>query len=251
MLYLFNRTTGDAQRHLQPRYDEDSQTRFTSAKEMIEYLTSIYTNPNQVRDARYEYNHNCTMKTSQTFAEFQTQFLHLAGEAQIPQESLRLDLYDRLTTPLQRGIAPMLRTFDTYQELAASCLSLDTELKRITAREERQKRYREKSTTQTPRTSASASAPGPAPRSQRHMSELPPRTKTPTLERANSEKPRSNDVKRPVPADANVEPICYNCYKKGHFATTCTEPRRVDVKEIEEGDLAHEKPLYGSGKEEP
>jgi len=29
--------------------------------------------------------------------EFQTQFLHLAGEAQIPTESLQLDLFDRLT----------------------------------------------------------------------------------------------------------------------------------------------------------
>ncbi len=48
MLYLFNRTSGDAQKHLQPRYDEDSQIRFVSTKEMLDYLASIYVNPNAV-----------------------------------------------------------------------------------------------------------------------------------------------------------------------------------------------------------
>ena len=97
MFYLFNRTTGDAQKHLHSRYDDDSQTRFVSAKEMVQHLATIYVNPNKVRDAKYEYN-RLMMKATQTFAEFQTQFLHLAGEAQIPIESLRLDLYNKLTT---------------------------------------------------------------------------------------------------------------------------------------------------------
>ena len=35
MLYLFNRTTGDAQKHLRPRYDDESPIRFATAKEMI------------------------------------------------------------------------------------------------------------------------------------------------------------------------------------------------------------------------
>ncbi|KUJ19082.1 uncharacterized protein LY89DRAFT_773187 [Mollisia scopiformis] len=141
MLYLFDQTTGDAQKHLQPRYDQDSQTRFVSAQEMLDHLAAIYVNPNQVRDARYEYN-RLLMMIGQPFAEFQTQFLHLAGQAQTPAEDLRLDLYDKLTTQLQRGIAPNLRSLDTYAELAASCQSLDTELKRITARESQQRRQR-------------------------------------------------------------------------------------------------------------
>ena len=78
MFYLFNRTTGDAQKHLQPRYDDDAQTRFVSAKEMLELLATIFVNPNQVRDARYDYN-RLMMTAGQSFAEFQTQFLHLAS----------------------------------------------------------------------------------------------------------------------------------------------------------------------------
>jgi hypothetical protein len=70
---------------------------FATAQEIIQHLASIYVNPNKVRDAKYDYN-RLTMKTSQTFVEFQTRFLHLASEAQIPIESLRLDLFDKLTT---------------------------------------------------------------------------------------------------------------------------------------------------------
>jgi hypothetical protein len=252
MFYVFNRTTGDAQKHLQPRIDEDSQTRFVSAKEMIDYLASIFVNPNQVRDAKWEYDHNCTMKKTQTFAEFHTQFLHLAGEAQIPRESLRLDLYDRLTTPLQRGIAPMLRTLDTYQELSANCMSLDTELKRIVAREERQKSYREQSATRPTRpTHPSAPALGnvtasAAPTLRRTGNSPDPMSRTThsTPPRSTSENPRTSEARRPAPADANT--VCYNCYGKGHYAATCPEPRRVDLKEMDE-----EEALYDSGKEEP
>ena len=104
MLYVFNRTSRDAQKHLRPRYDDESQVRFTSAQEMIQHLAAIYVNPNKARDARYDYN-RLIMKPSQPFVEFQIQFLHLAGEAQILAENLRLDLYDKLTTQMQEKLA--------------------------------------------------------------------------------------------------------------------------------------------------
>ncbi len=46
MIYLFNRTSGDAQKHLQPRFDDNSQTCFVLAKEMLAYLARIYVNLN-------------------------------------------------------------------------------------------------------------------------------------------------------------------------------------------------------------
>jgi hypothetical protein len=143
MLYLFGRTTRKAQKHLQPRYSETSQLRSTSVQEMYQHLETIFVNPNKVRDAQFDYN-RLTMKPSQTFVEFQTEFLYLAGEAEIPAQSLRLDLYDRLTTQLQEKLAAQLRTLDTFEELSASCQSLDTELRRIAARKEQQKRFQDK-----------------------------------------------------------------------------------------------------------
>jgi hypothetical protein len=242
MFYLFNRTSGDAQKHLQPRYDEDSQTCFVSAKEMLDYLASIYVNPNAVRDARHDYN-SLVMKPSQSFSEFQTQFLHIAGQAQVPRESLRLDLYDRVTTTLQKGIAPNLRLLPTYEELAADLASLDTELRRIAIREERQKRFRER---QPPRTHVTTGA-GPALATV--VTPKPTTTAHSPFVRAKSETPRT-EPRRPAPADATF--TCFNCDKPGHIAKECLEPRRGDLKEIEEEP---EESYYDqdedSGKEEP
>jgi hypothetical protein len=242
MLYLFNRTSGDAQKHLQPRYDEDSQTRFVSAKEMLDYLASIYVNPNAVRDARHDYN-ALLMQPSQSFSEFQTQFLHLAGQAQVPQESLRLDLYDRVTILLQKGIAPILRLLPTYEELAADLASLDTELRRISVREERQRRFRER---QPARTHVTVSA-GPAPVTV--VSPKPTTTAHGPFVRARSETPRT-EPRRPAPANAVF--TCFNCDKPGHIAKECPEPQRGDLKEIgEELEGSYDDQDEDSGKEEP
>jgi hypothetical protein len=51
-----------------------------------------------------------------------------------------MDLYDKLSTDLQKGIASHLVNLDIYDKLAACCLSLDTKLRRINARVDCQKR---------------------------------------------------------------------------------------------------------------
>jgi len=243
MLYMFNRTSSDVQKHLQPRYDEDSQTRFVSAKEILDYMASIYVNPNATRDARHEYN-SLIMKQVQSFSEFQTEFLHLAGQAQIPKESLRLDLYDRITTALQKGIAPIIRFLPTYQELAADLVCLDTELKRIAIREERQKRFRDKKPIQTNTPVHTGPTQGTA------LVYTPGTTTKAPFVRARSETPHA-EPRRPPPANATL--ICFNCDKPGHYASECPELRKVEVKEIEEE--LEESYDYNqdedSGKEEP
>jgi hypothetical protein len=65
------------------------------------------------------------MKPIETFADFHTRFLHLAGQAQIPKEDLRLDLFDKLTLELQRTVLPIYSTLQTVKELLDECLSLD------------------------------------------------------------------------------------------------------------------------------
>ena len=40
------------------------------------------------------------MKTTKTFLTFYTRFLYLAGQAQIPQEDLLLDLFNKLILDL-------------------------------------------------------------------------------------------------------------------------------------------------------
>jgi hypothetical protein len=53
------------------------------------------------------------MRANETFLDFYTRFLHLAGEGRILDEDLRLDLYDKITLELQCAIAPTEETLTT------------------------------------------------------------------------------------------------------------------------------------------
>jgi len=99
---------------------------------MLQHLAVIYVNPNKVRDTKYKYN-RLMMKPCQFFAEFQTQFLHLAGEGQVPLKNYCLDLYNKLTIRLQEKITVTLDNLLTYKRVTAYCLSLDLKLRQINA----------------------------------------------------------------------------------------------------------------------
>ena len=62
-----------------------------------------------MQNARLSYK-SLNMKTMETFSAFQTRFLYLAGQAQIPQEDLLPDLFNKLTLDLQRAVLPAFTT---------------------------------------------------------------------------------------------------------------------------------------------
>ena len=84
-----------------------------SINKILQHLTVIYINPNKVWDIKYEYNH-LIMKPCQSFTKFQTQFLHLIGEGQVPLKNYCLNLYNKLTIRLQEKIAVTLDNLPTY-----------------------------------------------------------------------------------------------------------------------------------------
>jgi hypothetical protein len=195
--------------------------------EILKLLASIFVNPNLVQDARHDYN-RLIITAGQSFAEFQMEFLHLAGQAQIPAKDLRLNLYDKLTTQLQRGIAPNLRSLDTYAKLTASCQSLDTELKRITARESQQRRQRSMATA-TPLAPTAFTGP-------RVTSAMPTGPRLDSITPRASKAPdnfRINQSRQATPQEPTTV-TCYNYHKPGHITPSYPEPRRGDLKEIEE-----------------
>ena len=99
MIYLFGRTTGDAQEHLQPRYGDDAIDQFKTAQEMLDHLATIYIDPHKVQNVRHDFR-RLVMKSSQPFSEFHTKFMHLAGTAKIPADDWQPELYDKITIDL-------------------------------------------------------------------------------------------------------------------------------------------------------
>ena len=146
MQYVFGRTGGDAQGHLKPRFNPKSVNPFRTADSMIQHLASIDKEPLRVQNARRDYR-RLTMRTTETFPEFYTRFLHLAGEGQIPEEDLRPDLYDKLTLELQRAIAPTEDTLTTVDDFQKALRRLDQNLRQIRDRSERVKARSDRSTT--------------------------------------------------------------------------------------------------------
>jgi hypothetical protein len=63
---------------------------------MIQHFADIYEDPLWVQLACRDYR-RLIIKATETFPDFYTQFLELAGEGQIPEEDLRPNLYDKLT----------------------------------------------------------------------------------------------------------------------------------------------------------
>jgi len=149
-----------------------------------------------------------------------------------------LDLYNKLTIRLQEKIAITLNNLLTYKKLAACCLSLDAELKRINAYLNRQKRPRsDRNSLATPigaragRQATSALIPKAV--ITIHRQALPNQLHTMPLTSTYRNTPIN-------PASAT----CYNCDKEGYF--TSSYPELGDIKEIEEEEIYNK-----LGKKEP
>ena len=57
------------------------------------------------------------MKSTKTFLDFHTRFLHLARQAKIPSDNLQLDLFDKLTLELQRTVLLVYTTLPIEKAL--------------------------------------------------------------------------------------------------------------------------------------
>ena len=227
MAYVYGHTGGDAQKHLNPRYNKISTDLFTSDSEMIDHLANIYEDPYRVQNAWLEYR-SLMMKPSESFAKFHTRFLSLVGEAHIPTPDLQPDLFNKLTMELQWTLLPVYSTLTTAKMLADECLVLDQELHRLKACSNRLKNR----SPLPPTPSTKAVAPGTP-------HNLPAASPGP------SSRGKTPECARPVYSDPATQALSnqgtyFSCRKKGHFSRNCPQKRRGGASTVQEVETADE-----------
>jgi hypothetical protein len=98
--YVENRVGGKAAKHLRPRLRASAINPYTTAEEMLKHLETIFQDANREANAKREFR-KLNMRATDKFQDFLTNFLHLAGEAQIPAVMYKDELYQRITWKLQ------------------------------------------------------------------------------------------------------------------------------------------------------
>ena len=135
MAYVQLQVDGEASEHIQPRLQDDAADPYTTAEDILSHLQSIYEDPNRVFNAKNEFK-KLFMKNSQTFHEFYTKFLHLAGRAKIATSELKYELNNKLSYELQRQvIVPFHDDKISLKSFAAQCGVIDQSLKAIDERQ--------------------------------------------------------------------------------------------------------------------
>ena len=208
--YVFSCTGRDAQAHLHPRYTKTSEDPFLTDQEMINYLSSIYEDLYKVQNACLKYK-GLIMKPTETFADFYTCFLHLAGQAKIPKEDLRPDLFDKLTLELQRTVLLVYLLLTTVKALADECLSLDQGLRRIKERSNCVKSQARTATALARKTALMTAVRNTA------TTAAMVRNAAATPAKTFSREATPNYV-RPSHLEPSNQGACFSCSKKGHYA---------------------------------
>jgi hypothetical protein len=220
MFYVFSRTQGDARDHLHARWGTDSYDPFLNVADMLKFLKQIYTNPNEVREAKDAY---ATLQQGLTpFPEFRVQFLKLAMKGHIPRSEFKDDLYRKLNPRVREILSGSARRL-TYEELCECALDVDIEVRhnQKLALAKKAARAPPTSQAQKPRTST----PGILPIRQSLL---------PVPDRLRLSAPPAPPDQRQRSHSAEKEDTCHNCGKPGHWAKECPEAPRHQVHEINE-----------------
>jgi len=135
--YVVSRSKQRARRYIIPRLRTDAVNKYQDAQEILDHLKSIYNDPNWTINAQNQFR-RLSMKTSDEFHDFYSEFLYLAAEANVPEESWKEELYQKLTIKLQQLTIPeAVNTNGTFQQFSDYCSQTANRLEMIIARNRR------------------------------------------------------------------------------------------------------------------
>lgn len=219
--YVAGRCDGKARKHITPRLRDESSRKYKDSTDMLEHLTTIYNDPNRVQTAKREFR-SLYMKVTDNFHDFLSEFLYLAAESGVSEDDWKDELHNKLITKLQELTISKMVEDGTFQEFSDFCSQTANYLKTIDSRNQRNRAFRNRSSTSAETTPANRSrATTPATADNRS------RASTPAVENLDST----------TRLTLMSQGRCFNCRQPGHRAGDCplktTPSTATELKNLE------------------
>jgi hypothetical protein len=234
-------TTGKAQRHMAPRLRDGAINKYKDSDEILEHLKVIYNDPNRLITAKNEFR-QLSMRTSDQFHDFHSNFIYWASEAEIPETTWKDELYHRLTTELQKLTIPKSIDDSDFQEFSDYCSQTANRLEVIKKKFQRPPGQGQNS--------PSVNTPSTTPSNTGRARSATPRNATPKpKEEERGQKLSDQEFER-----YRKEGRCFGCGEQGHRKPDCPKPKpkpgpQVNALEAKENSDNEEQQESNAGKD--
>jgi hypothetical protein len=242
MTYILSRTGGDAATHLAPRLREDAANPYLTMEDMLEHLKAVYLDPNRKDKAKAQF-HELMQRADDLFQPFLTKFLHLAGEAEVPDSEYKYELNQRLNYRLRNAVANAYVKEKGFQHFSTYCTKIANNQQNAYEVQQRGKKDKEDKKEGGPRGRGRGRAP--ADRTTPDRAE-PQRNGTPAP--APAAEPRKQFMSAEKRERLSKEGRCFACEQKGHMRNDCPNKPAADVNDVDDAERELEKM---TGKEGP
>ncbi|BDD61499.1 hypothetical protein MAP00_006541 [Monascus purpureus] len=127
---------------------EGASSPYTDAKDILNHLKTIYEDPNQITTAKNQF-HQLYMKNVDKFYDFLSEFLYLAAEVEVLEDSWKDELYHQITTELQKLTMTEKLKGGSFQEFSNLCSQIAGHLEAINHQAQRSCTFAPTKTSQT------------------------------------------------------------------------------------------------------
>ncbi|KKA22077.1 Gag/polymerase/env polyprotein [Rasamsonia emersonii CBS 393.64] len=215
--YVASRCEGDAAKHITKRLKNGAINAYKDSTDLLEHLEQIYHDPNRLASAKLKFR-GLFMKNKDKFHDFLSEFIYWADEAEIDEKDWREELYQKITTDLQKlTMSEAIRTNGTFQEFINYCSQTANRLEVINNRSQHNRVFRNWASS-----------------NQNQNSPVP----TNTVKRESKEADRLG-VDSETRQRLMQEGKCFKCQQFGHLAREC--PKQMPTTQLKALEKANSK----------